>query len=77
LFAPSIYIVVLRAHPVRGESHIQRNATAEVAKLDIADNCPSKTKDLWPNNITKKRKTAFTVDKQLQDACEKQLQGYH
>jgi len=31
LSAPHIYIVVLRAHPVRGESHIQRNATGEVA----------------------------------------------
>jgi len=34
LFAPRIYIVVLRAHPVRGESHIQRNATGEVATLE-------------------------------------------
>jgi len=31
LFAPRIYIVVLRAHPVRGESYNQRNATGEVA----------------------------------------------
>ena len=32
LFAPHIYMgVVLRAHPVRGESHIQRNASGEVA----------------------------------------------
>jgi len=31
LFAPCIYIVVLRAHPVRSEPHIQRNATGEVA----------------------------------------------
>ena len=31
LFVPRIYIVVLRAHPVHGESHIQRNATREVA----------------------------------------------
>jgi len=32
LFAQCIgYIVVLRAHPVRGESHIQRNAIGEVA----------------------------------------------
>jgi len=31
LFAPRIYIVALRAHPVGGESHIQRNATEEVA----------------------------------------------
>ena len=33
LFAPHIYVVVLRAHPVRGESHIQRNASGEVATL--------------------------------------------
>jgi len=26
-----IYMCVLRAHPVRGESHIQRNANGEVA----------------------------------------------
>ena len=25
--------VILRAHPVRGESHIQRNATGEVATV--------------------------------------------
>jgi len=31
LLAPRIYIFVLRAHPVRGESHNQRNATGEVA----------------------------------------------
>jgi len=31
LLAPHICIVVLCAHPVRGESHIQRNATREVA----------------------------------------------
>jgi len=30
LFAPRIYIVVLRAYLVRGESHIQCNATREV-----------------------------------------------
>ena len=30
LFAPHIYGVILRAHPVRGESHIQRNANGEV-----------------------------------------------
>jgi len=33
LFAPHIHIFVLRAHPVRGESHNQRNATGEVATL--------------------------------------------
>jgi len=30
LLAPRIHIFVLRAHPVRGESHNQRNATGEV-----------------------------------------------
>jgi len=33
LFAPHIYGVVLRAHPVRGEPRIQRNASVEVATL--------------------------------------------
>jgi len=31
LFAPHIFGVVLRAHPVCGKSHIQRNANGEVA----------------------------------------------
>ena len=31
LFAPHIFGVVLRVHPVRGESHIQRNASGDVA----------------------------------------------
>jgi len=31
LFAPRLCGVVLRAHPVRGESHIQGNANGEVA----------------------------------------------
>ena len=31
LFAPHPYIVVLRARPIRGESHNQRNTTGEVA----------------------------------------------
>jgi len=33
LFAPHIYIFVLRAHPLHGESHNQRNTTGEVATL--------------------------------------------
>jgi len=33
LFAPHIFDVVLRAHPVRGESRNQRNANGEVATL--------------------------------------------
>jgi len=33
LFAPRTYIFVLRAHPVRGESHNQRNTTGEVATV--------------------------------------------
>jgi len=31
LFAPHTYIVVVRAHPVCGESHNQRNTNGEVA----------------------------------------------
>jgi len=31
LFAPLTYVFVLRTHPVRGESHNQRNTTGEVA----------------------------------------------
>jgi len=31
LLAPHIYIFVLCAHPVRGESHNQRNTTGEFA----------------------------------------------
>ena len=34
LFAPRIYIFVLRTHPVRGEAHNQRNATGEVATVE-------------------------------------------
>jgi len=33
MLAPCIYIFVLRTHPVRGESHNQRNTTREVATL--------------------------------------------
>ena len=33
LFAPHTYIFVLRAHPVRGETHNQRNTTGEVATV--------------------------------------------
>ena len=47
LFAPHIYIVVLRAHPVLGESHIKRNATGEVATL------PWSPKFLWRFNVVK------------------------
>ena len=36
LFMPHIYMgIVLRAHPVRGESHIQRNAKGEVATTSL------------------------------------------
>jgi len=31
LFAPHVYGVILRSHSVRGEPHIQRNASEEVA----------------------------------------------
>jgi len=33
LLAQRIYIFVLRAHPVGGESHNQHNSTREVAKI--------------------------------------------
>jgi len=33
LFVPQIYGVMFRAHPVRGESHIQRNSKREVATV--------------------------------------------
>jgi len=33
LFGPHTYIFVLRAHPIRGESHNQRNTTGEVATV--------------------------------------------
>jgi len=39
LFAPHTYIFVLRAHPVRGESHNQRNTTGEVATLPLTWFC--------------------------------------
>jgi len=39
LFAPHTYIFVLRAHPVRGESHNQRNASGEVATVAIRQIC--------------------------------------
>jgi len=35
LLVRDMYIVVLRAHPVRGESHIQRNATREIATIRL------------------------------------------
>ena len=35
LFAPQTYIFVLSAHPVRGESHNQRNTTGEVATTSL------------------------------------------
>jgi len=38
LFAPHTYIFVLRAHPVRGESHNQPNTTGEVATIHV---CPA------------------------------------
>jgi len=34
--ATYMYGVVLHAHPIRGESHNQRNTTGEVATLDAA-----------------------------------------
>jgi len=39
--ATYMYGVVLHAHPVRGESHNQRNTTGEVATLLRLDMCPN------------------------------------
>jgi len=36
LFTPHICGVVLHAHPVHGESHIQHNANGEVATVETA-----------------------------------------
>jgi len=36
LRAPPTHIFVLRAHPVRGETHNQRNTTGEVATLSTS-----------------------------------------
>jgi len=49
MFAPRIYIVVLRARPVRGESHNQRNADGEVAITSppFHTNCTDDTFFLW------------------------------
>jgi len=35
LYGHPVYIVVLRAHPIRGGSHKQRNASGEVAAIVI------------------------------------------
>jgi len=42
LFMPRIYIIVLCAHPVCGESHIQRNTTREVATVPSMNVCPTR-----------------------------------
>jgi len=47
LFAPHIYGVVLRAHAVRGEPRIQRNAGGEVATEG------SQTGDVMPDSQRK------------------------
>jgi len=63
LFAPHAYIFVLRAHPVRGESHNQRNTTAEVATITSAC-CRSKHEVFKPLcEIAVKRN--FSLEKSL------------
>jgi len=49
LLAPHSYIFVLRAHPVRGKSHNQRNTTGEVAT--VAYDCHEIVRDLFPFEI--------------------------
>jgi len=46
LLTPCIHIFVLCAHPVRGESHNQRNATGEVATVLNAHLC-FVSKNFW------------------------------
>jgi len=52
LFALCLHILVLRAHPVRGESHMQPNATGEVAQhpLLFTANRTDRTFFLWKLN---------------------------
>ena len=53
LLAPHIYIiVVLRAHPVRGEPHIQRNVTGAVATLWWIFTRERKTFDILPAGVS-------------------------
>ena len=64
LFAPRICGVVLRAHPVRGESHIQRNATGEVATLLYARVKVMRTRNFSENpNKTLRWSTSAQFDK--------------
>jgi len=58
LFAPHRYIFVLRAHPVRCESHNQRNTTGEVATLRM--------KVLINKHPEHEEKTSFFRRKNLQ-----------
>jgi len=48
--ATYMYGVVLHAHPVRGESHNQRNTTGEVATLPCRITGSSTTYSLQPVN---------------------------
>jgi len=45
------YGVILHAHPVRGESHKQRNTTGEVATLPIQYTISQKAQKLFGNNL--------------------------
>ena len=53
LFVPHICGLVLRAHPVRGESHIQRNASGEVATVHTIVSWTShELSTRWPSGNT-------------------------
>ena len=70
LFAPHIYIVVLRAHSVRGESHIQRNANGEVATVTLI----LENHNVFVNNLfihALKTDAAFRVLPRLPDIYHK------
>ena len=56
LFVPHIYMwVVLHTHPIRGESHIQRNANWEVATTSplFTTNHANRTFFLWRLHLTR------------------------
>jgi len=50
---PHTYIFVLRAHPVRGESHNQHNTTGEVATMHKPKKCLGQKRLAVPFNNTK------------------------
>jgi len=62
MFAPHIYIgVILRAHPIRGESHIHRNVNGEVATLSYQD-VSLKKRETAPEFTVLQKKTIWIAE---------------